>query len=47
MDELYLRRKIDGFLMKWKETTDHNPLIVKGPPGWKNRVDSAFCNGKL
>lgn len=31
MDELYLRRKIDGFLMKWKETADHNPLIVKGP----------------
>ncbi len=27
---IYLKRKIDSFLMKWKESPDHNPLIVKG-----------------
>ncbi len=28
---LYLKRKIDLFLTDWKNTPDHNPLIVKGP----------------
>ncbi len=26
----YLKRKIDGFLLKWKEDKDKKPLIVKG-----------------
>ena len=31
MDELYLKRKIDRYLIEWKESENHNPLIVKGP----------------
>lgn len=31
MENLYLRRKIDNYLYDWKQTADHNPLIVKGP----------------
>lgn len=31
MAELYLKRKIDAFLIEWKNTTEHKPLIVKGP----------------
>lgn len=31
MAELYLKRKIDGFLTEWKNTPEHKPLIVKGP----------------
>lgn len=27
---MYLRRKIDSFLLDWKNDPDHNPLIVKG-----------------
>lgn len=26
----YLKRKIDDFLLKWKEGKDKKPLIVKG-----------------
>lgn len=28
---LYLKRKIDAFLAKWKADPDRKPLIVKGP----------------
>lgn len=28
---IYLRRKIDDYLMKWKADEDRKPLIVKGP----------------
>ena len=28
---LYLKRKIDSFLAKWKANPDRKPLIVKGP----------------
>ena len=31
MAERYLRRKIDGYLVSWKEDSDRKPLIVKGP----------------
>ena len=31
MSTLYLKRKIDSFLLDWKSTPDHKPLIVKGP----------------
>jgi len=31
VDNLYLKRKIDSYLMEWKELEDHKPLIVKGP----------------
>lgn len=31
MDEIYLKRKIDGFLMEWKANQNRRPLIVKGP----------------
>ena len=27
---MYLKRKIDDFLIKWKEDVNHKPLIVKG-----------------
>ena len=27
---MYLKRKLDDFLLKWKESTDKKPLIVKG-----------------
>lgn len=27
---MYLKRKIDDFLMKWRENPDRLPLIVKG-----------------
>ncbi|MCC8138332.1 MAG: AAA family ATPase [Clostridiales bacterium] len=27
---MYLQRKIDSYLLEWKNTPDHNPLIVKG-----------------
>ncbi len=27
---IYLQRKIDSYLLEWKNTPDHNPLIVKG-----------------
>lgn len=30
MEMTYLKRKIDGFLLKWKEDKDKKPLIVKG-----------------
>ena len=29
-NELYLRRKIDRFLLDWKRRDDHMPLIIKG-----------------
>ena len=28
---MYLKRKIDAFLMNWKNSEDRKPLIVKGP----------------
>lgn len=28
---MYLRRKVDDFLEEWKNETDRNPLIIKGP----------------
>lgn len=28
---LYLKRKIDSFLQEWYESSDHKPLLVKGP----------------
>ena len=28
---MYLRRKIDDFLLEWKNNPDRKPLIVKGP----------------
>lgn len=28
---LYLKRKIDTYLSKWKAKPDRKPLIVKGP----------------
>ena len=31
MSELYLNRKIDSYLKKWKSDENRNPLIVKGP----------------
>ncbi len=31
MNEMYLKRKIDSYLISWKENTDRKPLIVKGP----------------
>ena len=27
---MYLKRKIDDFLIKWKEDINRKPLIVKG-----------------
>lgn len=30
MDEIYLKRKIDGYLRSWKEDPNRKPLIVKG-----------------
>ena len=30
-DMIYLKRKIDDFLVSWKENPDRKPLIVKGP----------------
>ncbi|MCC8107266.1 MAG: DUF4143 domain-containing protein [Clostridiales bacterium] len=27
---MYLQRKIDRYLLEWKNTPDHNPLVVKG-----------------
>lgn len=31
MQELYLKRKIDDYLIAWKNDIRHSPLIVKGP----------------
>lgn len=31
MAELYLKRKIDNYLLSWKENKERKPLIVKGP----------------
>lgn len=31
MDELYLKRKIDDYLILWKENIHKNPLVIKGP----------------
>ena len=31
MSDIYLKRKIDGFLKKWKDDLERKPLIVKGP----------------
>lgn len=31
MSDIYLKRKIDGFLKKWKEDLERKPLIIKGP----------------
>lgn len=31
MVELYLKRKIDNYLLSWKENQERKPLIVKGP----------------
>lgn len=31
MIELYLKRKIDNYLLSWKENQERKPLIVKGP----------------
>ena len=27
---MYLRRKIDDYLLKWKNDEEHKPLIIKG-----------------
>ena len=27
---MYLKRKIDDFLISWKDSSDKKPLIVKG-----------------
>ena len=27
---MYFKRKIDGFLLQWKQDSAHKPLIVKG-----------------
>ena len=36
---LYLERKIDTFLIHWKETKNKSPLIVKGArTSRKNRI---------
>lgn len=31
MNNIYLKRKIDEYLVSWKENPDRKPLIVKGP----------------
>ena len=31
MTEIYLKRKIDTFLLNWKEDANRLPLIVRGP----------------
>jgi uncharacterized protein len=31
MNEIYLKRKIDDYLMSWKADPDRKPLLVKGP----------------
>lgn len=31
MDNMYLQRKIDKYLIEWRENPDRKPLIVKGP----------------
>ena len=28
---MYLKRKIDTYLIRWKNTVDRKPLIIKGP----------------
>ena len=28
---IYMSRKIDAYLLEWKNNTDRNPLVVKGP----------------
>ncbi len=30
MEEMYLKRKIDEYLLNWRADSDRNPLIVKG-----------------
>ena len=30
MTEIYLKRKIDNYLMEWKNDSDKKPLIIKG-----------------
>ncbi len=30
-EEIYLRRKIDDYLVQWKNNPDHMPLLVNGP----------------
>ena len=30
MAEIYLKRKIDTYLVHWKKDTERKPLIVKG-----------------
>lgn len=31
MDEIYLKRKVDTFLINWKANPNHLPLVIKGP----------------
>ena len=31
MNRIYLKRKIDDYLISWKSGADRKPLIVKGP----------------
>ena len=31
MDGMYLKRKIDSYLIQWKNNPERKPLIVKGP----------------
>ena len=30
MEDIYLKRKIDDFLIRWKSNPDKKPLIIKG-----------------
>jgi len=30
MQQLYLKRKIDDYLINWKSNDDRKPLIIKG-----------------
>lgn len=48
MAELYLTRKIDSYLKKWKKDADRKPLIVKGPRQvGKTESLRRFANAKL
>ena len=31
MDNIYLKRKIDSYLIQWRNNPERKPLIVKGP----------------
>lgn len=44
---MYLRRKIDEYLINWKNDSMHKPLIVKGAGQMMKKLRTIFVKTKI